>query len=62
MKHIITLDNIEQFKRVNIYKNDFNEYVLRCFKDGINLRELNYHTNTEQDAINEANNFLKRKG
>ena len=60
LEHITTLDNASEFKRVNIYKNDFNEYVLRCFKDGINIRELNYHANTEEEAIKEANNFLSK--
>lgn len=56
LNHIQTIDGT--YKRVNIYQNDFQEYVLRCFKDGIHIREWNYHTLTEAEAINEANAFL----
>ena len=58
MTHIKTLDS--DYKRVNIYLNSFNEYVLRCFKDGGHILEWNYHTLDREDAIKEAFKFLKK--
>jgi hypothetical protein len=58
MNHVKTIDS--GFKRVNIYLNDWNEFVLRCFKDGVHVIEWNYHALTENEAINEANLFLSK--
>jgi hypothetical protein len=49
-----------EFKRVNIYLNEFNEYVLRCFKDGVHVYEYNYHCIDKNEAIVEANLFLNK--
>ena len=56
LNHYKTIDS--QFKRVNIYTNEFNEFVLRCFKNGAHVYELNYHTTDENEALTEANLFL----
>lgn len=56
LEHQLTID--KQFKRVNIYLNEFNEYVLRCFKDGAHVKEYNYHALSKNEAINEAELFL----
>jgi hypothetical protein len=58
MQHIQTIDG--DYKRVNIYLNSFNEYVLRCFKDGAHVIEWNYHTLDKSDAINESLTFLQK--
>lgn len=58
MNHVKTIDS--GFKRVNIYLNDWNEFVLRCFKDGVHVIEWNYHGLSENEAINEANLFLSK--
>jgi len=58
MNHVKTIDS--GFKRVNIYLNDWNEFVLRCFKDGVHVIEWNYHACTENEAIKEANLFLSK--
>ena len=54
--HFATLD--KGYKRVNIFINDLNEYVLRCHINGSHVQEWNYHALTELDALNEANRFL----
>ena len=59
LNHYKTIDS--QFKRVNIYLNNFDEYVLRCFKNGVHAYEWNYHALSELDAINEASLFLNSK-
>jgi hypothetical protein len=58
MQHIQTIDG--NYKRVNIYLNSFNEYVLRCFKDGAHVIEWNYHTLDKNDAITESLTFLNK--
>lgn len=58
MEHIKTID--QGYKRVNIYLNEWNEFVLRCFKDGAHVVEWNYHALTQDEAINEANLFLNK--
>jgi hypothetical protein len=60
MQHIQTIDG--NYKRVNIYLNSFNEYVLRCFKDGAHVIEWNYHTLDKNDAITESLTFLNKQG
>ncbi len=58
MQHIQTIDG--DYKRVNIYLNSFNEYVLRCFKEGTHVIEWNYHTLDKNDAITESLTFLNK--
>lgn len=58
MQHIQTIDG--DYKRVNIYLNSFNEFVLRCFKDGAHVIEWNYHTLDKNDAIKESLTFLNK--
>lgn len=58
MQHIQTID--KDYKRVIIYLNSFNEYVLRCFKDGAHVIEWNYHTLERTDAVKEAFKFMDK--
>jgi hypothetical protein len=58
LNHYKTIDS--QYKRVNIYLNNFGEFVLRCFKNGVHAYEFNYHALTESEAIKEANLFLTK--
>lgn len=58
LTHIQTID--QDYKRANIYLNDFQEYVLRCFKDGAHIIEWNYHALTQEEAVKEANLFLNK--
>ena len=58
LNHYKTIDN--QFKRVNIYTNEYNEFVLRCFKNGVHVYEWNYHAIDEKEAISESNLFLTK--
>ena len=58
LNHYKTIDS--QYRRVNIYLNNFGEYVLRCFKNGIHVYEFNYHALTESEAIKEADLFLTK--
>jgi hypothetical protein len=58
LNHYKTIDS--QFKRVNIYTNEYNEFVLRCFKNGVHVYEWNYHAIDEKEAISESNLFLTK--
>jgi putative ribosome biogenesis GTPase RsgA len=58
MEFIETIDR--NYKKVNIYFNEFNEYVLRCFKNGSHIYEYNYHCIDKNEAITEANLFLNK--
>jgi len=44
---------------VKVYRDtEWNEYVSRLFKDGVELVNASYHTDDKEDALDTANSMI----